>query len=220
MLKRLFDICLSGLVLIILLPFFPPLALALKLTGEGEIFYSQSRMGYRGQTFGLHKFATMLKDSPNLPGGDITVTNDPRLLPLGTFLRKTKINELPQLWNVFKGDMSLVGPRPLTPRNFNMYPLEVQEGIKELKPGITGTGSIVFRDEETIINRSKQPAHACYRDQIAPYKGALELWYRDNYSFCLDMKLLFLTAWVIIFPSSKLHESVLKGLPQKPDYFL
>lgn len=220
MLKRLFDICLSGLVLIILLPFFPPLALALKLTGEGEIFYSQPRMGYRGQTFGLHKFATMLKDSPNLPGGDITVANDPRLLPLGTFLRKTKINELPQLWNVFKGDMSLVGPRPLTPRNFNLYPFEVQDGIKELKPGITGVGSIVFRDEETIINCSKQPANDCYRDQIAPYKGALELWYRDNYSFSLDLKLLFLTAWVIIFPASKLHERALKGLPKKPDYLL
>jgi lipopolysaccharide/colanic/teichoic acid biosynthesis glycosyltransferase len=92
-----------------------PLALLLKLTGEGEVFYIQPRTGKGGKPFGLIKLATMLKDSPNLPGGEVTLANDPRVLPLGRFLRKTKLNELPQLWNIFKGEMSFVGPRPLVP---------------------------------------------------------------------------------------------------------
>lgn len=220
MLKRLLDICISGLVLIILFPFFPPLALALKLTGEGEIFYIQPRVGKAGEHFGLVKFATMLKDSPNLPGGDITVSNDPRLLPLGSFLRKTKINELPQLWNVLKGDMSLVGPRPLTPRNFDMYPSEIRNEIRVMKPGVTGVGSIIFRDEESIIKNSEKPAHDCYREDIAPLKGELEIWYKNNQSLWLDIKLLFLTAWVVFFPSSRVYKNMLKGLPKKPKYFM
>lgn len=217
MLKRMLDICLTGVALVILFLLLPPIALALRLTGEGEIFYIQPRVGKNGEHFGLVKFATMLKNSPNLPGGDITVSNDPRLLPQGKFFRKTKINELPQLWNVFKGDMSLVGPRPLTPKNFSMYPPQIQEEIKTMQPGITGVGSIIFRDEESIINRSEKSAHECYRDDIAPYKGKLELWYKKNRSFWLDIKLLFLTAWTIVFPQSRINESILKGLPERPE---
>ena len=217
MVKRVLDMVLSGFALLILLPFFPLIALPLKLTGEGEIFYVQPRVGKKGRIFGLVKFATMLKDSPNLPGGDITLAGDPRVLPLGHFLRKTKINELPQIWNVLKGDISIVGPRPLTPGNFNAYPREIQREIEDVKPGLTGIGSIVFRDEQSIIARSHKPAKDCYREDIAPYKGELEVWYKENRSLGLDLLLIFLTAWVIFFPGSNLHESLLKGLPQRPD---
>lgn len=216
MLKRLMDIIISGIALIALFLLFPPIALLLKLTGEGEVFYIQKRVGRQGNEFGLIKFATMLKDSPNLPGGDITVADDPRLLPMGRFLRKTKINELPQVWNVFVGDMSLVGPRPLTARNFELYPKSVQDELKEIKPGLTGVGSIFFRDEEKIICKSRKDTIDCYREDIAPYKGELELWYKENRSFMLDIKLMFLTAWVILFPGSNLYEKFLKGLPEPP----
>ena len=97
------------------------------------------------------EFATMLKDSPNIGTGTITVQNDPRVLPIGKFLRKTKINELPQLINVFTGEMSLIGPRPLTSENFSMYPKEAQNTIKKMRPGLSRVGSIIFRNEETLI---------------------------------------------------------------------
>lgn len=214
MLKRTLDIILSGVALIVLFPLLPPIALILRLTGEGEIFYIQPRIGKGGKTFGLIKFATMLKDSPNLPGGDVTLANDPRVLPVGRFLRKTKINELPQLWNVFKGDMSIVGPRPLTPRNFELYPFNIKAEIKSLQPGLTGLGSIVFRDEETIIACSNKPSMECYCEDIAPYKGRLEVWYKKNRTLWIDIMLICLTGWVILFPNSKAHEKVFRKLPE------
>ncbi len=215
--KRLFDLLVSGCVMVLLSPLLLPLSIMLKLTGEGEIFYIQKRVGKGGKLFGLVKFATMLKDSPNLPGGDITTVNDPRLMPLGKFLRKTKLNELPQLWNIFKGDMSLVGPRPLTPRIFAIYPQELQKEICSVQPGLTGLGSIVFRDEEIILAKSGQASEECYRDQIAPYKGSLELWYIKNRSFMLDLKLLLLTAAVVICPGRVNDVKSLRGLPVAPE---
>ncbi len=213
MLKRLLDLIFSGAAMILLSPLLLPIALLLKLTGEGEIFYSQQRVGREEKIFYLMKFATMLKDSPNLPGGDITIENDPRLMPMGKFLRKTKINELPQLWNIFKGEMSLVGPRPLTPRNFEMYPPAVRQEIKLMKPGLTGAGSIYFRDEEAIIAKSGKPALDCYIDDIAPYKGRLELWYKKNQSFCLDLKLILITLLVVIYPGSSVYQKFISDLP-------
>ena len=115
---RFFDIIFSSLALIIFLPIFTLVAVLLRFTGEGEVFYVQQRIGFNGREFGLLKFATMLKDSPNMLGGDITIKNDPRVLPIGRFLRLTKINELPQLINVISGSMSLIGPRPLTKKCF------------------------------------------------------------------------------------------------------
>jgi len=199
-----------------LLPFFPPLALALRLTGEGEVFYIQQRVGLGGNTFGLLKLATMLKDSPNLPGGDVTVEHDPRILPLGGFLRKTKLNELPQLWNVFRGQMSLVGPRPLTPGNFKLYPYAAQEVIKKMKPGLTGIGSVVFRDEEKKLSRADRPPNDYYREVIAPYKGRLEMWYGEHRSLALDFKLVILTILVVLAPGLGSGVQLLKGLPEPP----
>jgi lipopolysaccharide/colanic/teichoic acid biosynthesis glycosyltransferase len=116
---RIFDIVLSFIALIVFLPFGLILAVLLRFTGEGEVFYIQERVGKGGRCFGLLKFATMLKNSPSIGAGDVTVKNDLRVLPVGHFLRKTKLNEVPQLINIIVGDMSVVGPRPQTLKNFD-----------------------------------------------------------------------------------------------------
>lgn len=213
--KRLIDIIISVVVLLILLPLFIPIVILLRLTGEGEIFYFQKRIGLNNEYFYICKFATMLKDSPNLGTGSITLKNDPRLMPMGPFLRKTKINELPQIWNVLNGDMSIVGPRPLVDRTFNAYPSDIRDQIYKVKPGITGIGSIIFRDEETLISNSGEEPHAFYERVVAPYKGQLEMWYQKNASIITDVLIIFLTAWVILFPSSNLAHALFKDLPKK-----
>ena len=212
--KRFLDIIVSLLSLIFLLPIFIPIIIILRLTAEGEVFYFQERYGIYNSKFQIWKFATMLKNSMNMGTGSITLNNDPRVTKIGFFLRKTKINELPQLINILKGDISLVGPRPLVTKTFKAYPDEVQLIIYNVKPGLTGIGSIIFRDEESIISdvRDEDP-HEFYKRVIAPYKGKLEVWYQNNCSFFLDLKLIFLTAWVILFPKSKLYEKWFTDLP-------
>ena len=125
--QRFVDVIFSGIALVLLSPLLLPLIFILRVTGEGEIFFSQNRVGRGGKHFELYKFATMLKDSPNMGTGTVTVKNDPRVLPMGGFLRKTKINELPQLINIFNGDMSVIGPRPQTQRCFDAFPLSSQK---------------------------------------------------------------------------------------------
>ena len=147
-LKRSLDILASALALLILSPVLIPVMIGLKLTGEGYIFYLQERVGYKNRLFHIYKFATMLKDSPNMAGGFITTRRDPRITPMGGFLRKSKINELPQLLNILRGDMSIVGPRPVIQQAFDKYPERIQKVIYNVPPGLTGIGSIVFRDEE------------------------------------------------------------------------
>jgi lipopolysaccharide/colanic/teichoic acid biosynthesis glycosyltransferase len=143
--KRFFDILASLLALVVLSPLLIPITIGLKLTGEGYIWYFQERVGFKNKLFSIYKFATMLKDSPNMAGGLITTKRDPRLTPLGDFLRSTKINELPQLINILNGNMSVVGPRPVMQKSFDAYPIEVQKVIYNVKPGLTGIGSIIFR---------------------------------------------------------------------------
>lgn len=213
--KRIFDVFTSSIALIIASPLLIPIVILLKLTGEGKVFYIQQRVGKNGNLFGLYKFATMLENSPNMAGGDVTSGNDPRVLPMGKFLRKSKINELPQLLNIIFGDMSLVGPRPMTPRNFDYYSEEIKNQIKTLTPGLTGIGSIVFRDEEAILTNSSKPHLECFKDDIAPFKGTLEVWYKNNFGFILDLKLIFLTAWVIVSPKSELVYKWFKDLPKR-----
>ena len=215
LIKRIFDFTLSLIALIILSPFLIPVIILLRLTGEGYIFYYQRRIGYRNKYFDIIKFATMLKNSPNIGTGTITLRNDPRVTPMGNFLRKTKLNELPQIINVLKGDMSLVGPRPLVDNTFNAYPETIRYQVYNSKPGITGIGSIVFRDEEELVSAATIPPHDFYREVIAPYKGALELWYNKKKSFAVDLKIIFLTVWVILFPKSKLIHTVFKDLPER-----
>ncbi|MDH4262409.1 MAG: sugar transferase [Spirochaetia bacterium] len=214
--KRLLDLILSIMAFTLILPLMIPVMLILRFTGEGEVFYLQQRVGKSGKNFGLMKFATMVKNSPNVGGGLLTQKNDPRILPFGKFLRKTKINELPQLINIIKGEMSIVGPRPQAVKHFEVFPEHVKKEIITLTPGLTGIGSIVFRDEETILHESGRPYDDFYNNVIAPYKGELEIWYKKNQSMILDLKLIFLTAWIILSPKSSLYKKILKNLPAVP----
>jgi len=216
--KRFFDIVLSALAIAVILPFMIPVIIGLLLTGEHYIFYFQERIGYKNRPFSIWKFATMLKNSPNLPGGMHTTRKDSRLMPLGGFLRKTKINEIPQLVNIFRGDMSIVGPRPLVRKTFDPYPVHVKERIYNVRPGLTGIGSIVFRDEERLLSETKMEPAQFYAQHISPYKGELELWYQDHLSFRTDFMLVFLTAWVILFPRSELVHKIFRDLPSRPEY--
>ena len=127
--KRLTDIVLSGIAIVVLSPFLIPVVIILKCTGEHYVFYSQKRVGYKNRYFNILKFATMLKNSPNLGTGSITTRNDPRILPMGKFLRKTKINELPQIFNLLLGNMTLVGPRPQMESDFLKFPEHIQQMI-------------------------------------------------------------------------------------------
>ena len=213
--QRLLDIIFSGLALLVLSPLLVPIIIALRLTGEGEVFYVQQRVGRNGKAFGLYKFATMLKNSPSMGTGTVTVKNDPRVLPLGRFLRKTKINELPQLLNIFKGDMSVIGPRPQTQRCFDAFPARSQTEIVKVRPGLSGIGSIVFRDEEELMHASKEPERF-YDEVIMPYKGRLEEWYVANQGLWTYLASIFATAWVVLFPQSDLVWKLFKGLPAPP----
>lgn len=214
--KHLIDLLLALITLIILSPLLIPICIGLLITGEHYIFYFQKRVGYKNKRFQIWKFATMLKASPNLGTGSLTIRNDPRVLPMGKFLRKTKINELPQIINVLIGNMTIVGPRPQMEVDFYKLPEHVQSVIYNAKPGITGIGSIVFRDEEKLITDAKGDKHEYYKQHIAPYKGELEIWYLKNISLYTDLMLIFLTAWVILFPKNHLIYKLFKDLPCKP----
>ena len=211
--KRFFDVLFSLLALIILSPLLVPIIIILKLTGEHEVFYFQERIGLRNKKFNIWKFATMMKNSPNLGTGEITLRNDPRVTKVGRFLRRTKINELPQIINVLRGDMSFVGARPLMQKSFDQYSPEVQSVVYKTRPGITGIGSVIFRDEEKIISESKD-IQATYR-QVFKYKGRVEQWYQEHISFYTDIMILFLTAWCIIFSNSQLVYRVFPSLPKR-----
>ncbi|MCP4204928.1 MAG: sugar transferase [bacterium] len=215
MAKRLLDVALAGTLLLLASPFLLLIMAILAVTGEREVFYRQSRIGRSGRPFRLLKFVTMVKGSSKMGTGTLTIPNDPRVLPVGKFLRKTKINELPQFWNVLTGDMSLVGPRPLAKQDFDCYTEDIQREVVKVRPGLTGVGSIVFRDEEERLAESDLPPLECYRREIAPRKGALEAWYVANQSFFLDLKILALTALVVLAPGSIVHETIL-DLPRTP----
>lgn len=214
--KRIADIFISIFVSLILSPFLIPIVILLKLTAEGEVFYLQERIGFKNYKFKIYKFATMLKNSLEMGTGSITLKNDFRVTTVGKYLRSTKINELPQLYNILKGNISIVGPRPVIEKDWMLYPLSIRYKIYNVKPGLTGIGSIIFRDEESIISAVKdEDPHEFYERVIAPYKGELEIWYQKHISFYLDLKLIFMTAWVILFPNSRLYEKWFKDLPKR-----
>ena len=215
MLIRFFDIIFSTLALICLLPLLLPIIVILRFSGEGEVFYLQERVGRSGKVFSLLKFATMLKNSPSIGAGEITLKNDPRVLPFGQFLRKTKINELPQIFNILSGSVSIVGPRPMVPNTFQKYSKEAQVALNNVKPGLTGVGSIIFRDEEKFLEGKRNPQHF-YDNFIIPYKNKLEIWFTQNMSLKIYFMIIFLTAWVIFFSNSRLPHILLKGLPVSP----
>ena len=215
--QRFFDIIFSGLAILLLAPILVPIIFVLLFTGEGEVFYVQDRVGKNGSIISLYKFATMLKDSEKK--GTITIMNDPRILPFGKFLRKTKINEIPQLINVFIGDMSIIGPRPQTKRCFSAFPHDSQKRIIEVRPGLSGIGSIVFRNEEMMLNESVNHNNF-YDDEIMPFKGLLEEWYVKNNSLKNYFILIFLTIFVVVNSRESMVWKIFKDLPKPPKSLL
>lgn len=218
-LKRIFDLTASAVGLIVLSPLLGVIMLALRFSGEGEVFYLQERIGLGGKPFRIFKFASMLKDSPNIGTRTMTLRGDPRITPVGRYLRITKLNELPQLFNVVRGEMSFVGARPLPRNSFERYSPQVQAKIYSTPPGITGIGSIVFRDEEKLLSLVREEGgdpQEFFASAIYPYKGQLEMWYQKNASFVTDMKILLLTFWQILFPRSGLVFLLFPDLPARP----
>lgn len=220
MAKRTFDLFFSIIGLLIICPIFLFIIIILKFSGEGEIFYLQERLGLNNHPFYIYKFATMLKNSSNIGNKTLTIRNDPRITKVGRILRITKINELPQIINVINGDMSLVGPRPLLVASVAKYSSDVKKVIYRNRPGITGLGSLVFRDEERLVtayNETDKDPSEYYIKYIYPYKGKLELWYYTNQSFIVDFKILFLTFWSLVSSNSELVFNSFKGLPPRPE---
>lgn len=212
--KRSFDILMSLIAILCLSWLLIPIILILLCTGEHEVFYRQQRVGRGGKLFGVLKFATMLKNSEKIGTGLVTTRNDPRVLPFGKFLRKTKLNELPQLFNILGGSMSVVGPRPMVQPDYDAYSEEAKQCYNDITPGLSGIGSIVFRDEEYYISQAKDPM-VFLRSVIQPFKGDLEVWYHQNRNLWVDFLIIFLTAWVVLFPKSELVYKTFPTLPRK-----
>jgi lipopolysaccharide/colanic/teichoic acid biosynthesis glycosyltransferase len=212
-LKRGLDLGMALLALCLLAPVLVIIMCILRCTGEGEVFYRQRRVGFGGKPFRMWKFVTMRKDSPNF--GTITAKNDPRILPFGRILRFTKLNEVPQLLNVITGDMTIVGPRPLTEETFSLYSEDVQKVIVRNRPGVTGIGSVVFRNEEEMLAKCGKALPDYVRTEIAPFKGALEKWYDQRKSLRVDLGIIILTVLAIVWPGNELHYAFFADLPRK-----
>lgn len=193
--KRLFDIISSFFSLLILLPLFLLIAILIKLDSAGPVFFIQKRVGKNFKLFSLYKFRTMVVDTSQR-GLQITSAGDPRITKIGRFLRKTKIDELPQIINVIKGDMSVVGPRPEVLKYVEMFKDDYKYILK-VKPGITDYAAIEFRDEECVLKKFKNPEDG-YIKKVLPLKINLYKRYIKERSLFTDMKLIFLTLWKIV----------------------
>lgn len=197
LIKRLFDVLLSLLAIVVLSPILLVTTIILRFTGEHLVIYRQPRVGKDYKEFSIYKFVTMRSDSEKY--GTITAKNDSRVLPVGKVLRKTKINELPQLFNILFGHMSIVGPRPLVRSEVDMYHDEVRSLVyADNQPGLTGMGSLFFRDEDELIDAIGKDPEIAYRQDIMPIKGVLEAWYREHKSFVIDLRIVLLTAWAVL----------------------
>ena len=201
--KRLLDISAAGLGLLALAPFFALIAIWIKRDSPGPVFYRGPRYGKGGRTFGILKFRTMREEPESYQGPRVTAEDDPRVTPLGKWLRDSKINELPQLWNVLKGEMSLVGPRPEDPEIGQTWPREAWSEILSVRPGITSPASVLYRDEETML-KAGQVMHT-YMEYVAPSKMRLDQLYVRNRSFWLDLDILFWTS-LILLPKAGEHK--------------
>jgi lipopolysaccharide/colanic/teichoic acid biosynthesis glycosyltransferase len=191
--KRIFDLIVSIFGLIFFSPFFLITSILIKADDKGPILFKQKRVGKYGRIFILYKFRTM-KESDSLKEGNFEPGNISRITKVGKVLRRTKIDELPQLFNILKGDMSFVGPRPEVEKWVAVYP-ERWKRILSVKPGITDNSSIVFRDEENILSTSKDPERT-YREVILPKKLDMYEYYVENNSFFNDLKLIFKTIYL------------------------
>ena len=193
--KRSFDLILSLLGLIVLAPVFAAVAVAIKIESAGPVFYRGLRAGRYGKAFRIFKFRTMVEDADKI-GGPSSSADDPRITRVGNFLRRYKLDELPQLLNVLKGEMSLVGPRPEVLQEVLLY-TEEEKRLLEVRPGITDWASIRFRNEGEILRGSADP-HAAYREKIRPEKIRLGLEYVERRSFLTDCKIIVRTLKAIL----------------------
>lgn len=214
---RFFDILLSLLGLLILFPLILFFSLLLRFTGEKKIFFYQERIGYKEKKFKLIKFATMLENSPNIGTKNITLLHDQRVLPVGKFLRKYKINEITQLFNILKGDMTMVGPRPLTKDIFNMYDSKTKKILTKVKPGLTGVASIFFRDEEIFF--LKKHDIKLYKKLITPYKAKLEKWFVKNKNLKIYFVCILITLIIIFFDIKNPLKLFFNDLPKPKNFF-
>ena len=216
---RIFDLVFSTILLVTLIPLIIILYPILKITGEGEVFYLQERVGLGGSKFKVIKFATMMKNSMQIGAGSITVANDPRILPVGKILRKTKINELPQFINVFKGEMSLIGPRPHAEIDLKGVKKDKLDKILTSRPGLSGIASIIFRNEDLILH-DHSDGRTFYDNILAPYKADLEIWYIDNRNIYLYLLLILLTFFTVLGLKQKIIFKIFRTLPPIPDKLL
>lgn len=214
---RTLDILFSLLAVLLLSPVLALVTLVLLCTGEHQVLYRQIRVGRQDRPFNLLKFASMKKDS-EMSGGLLTTENDSRVLPFGRFLRATKLNELPQLFNVLCGDMSVIGPRPQVKAHYDFYNAHVKAKLATVRPGLSGSGSIVFRNEQALYDGSAENADDLYEQKIAPYKGEAEAWYVDNYSIKNYLKLILLTIEAVIRPGSMQYTRWLENFPEPPEH--
>lgn len=194
--KRTFDFVASLMGLFILMPLLVVIGVWIKIDSRGPIFFRQVRVGRNGKLFRIHKFRSMRLESENK--GKLTVgANDSRITRSGSFIRKYKIDELPQLIDVLKGDMSLVGPRPEVPEYIAFYPLEIKNRVLSVKPGITDNASILMVDENEILAKYDDP-HLGYVTEVLPIKQKMYLEYVKNQSFLGDLKIILKTIWKIV----------------------
>ncbi|MEO8807259.1 MAG: sugar transferase [Burkholderiaceae bacterium] len=195
MYKRLFDLLGAGVGLVLLSPLLLSIALWIKLDSRGPVFFRQQRVGRFGALFRIHKFRSMREDAP-LVGPQITVGADPRITRAGHFLRRTKLDELPQLLDVLAGTMSLVGPRPEVPRYVAMYPIAMRDKVLSVRPGITDPASIEYRDESMLLARAADPERV-YVEQIMPAKLRCAAEYVDHMSVINDVRLIGATLRIL-----------------------
>lgn len=199
--KRLLDLVLALPAALLLLPLTAALALAVKLDSPGPALFRQRRVGRGGRPFTIYKLRTMVARAPEL-GPGLTAGGDPRITRLGRFLRRTKLDELPQLWNVLRGDMSLVGPRPEVPEYVARYPAELRAKVLSVRPGITADAALEFLDEEGELRHAPDP-EAWYLERILPRKLELYARYVDRWTLRGDLMTILRTAVAVVRPRSK-----------------
>ena len=197
--KRIFDLLLAGLALLLLSPFLLVVGLLVKLSCRGPAFFSQTRIGLDGKPFRLWKFRTMVLGAEQ-QGGQLTAAGDPRVSGVGRWLRRFKIDELPQVWNVLIGDMSFVGPRPEVPRYVNINN-PIWRSILRVRPGITGLASLIYRNEDSVLAGSADP-ELRYLEFVLPDKLNLSLPYVCQASLWLDVKLILATVRLVLLPAA------------------
>lgn len=197
--KRLMDVVCSSLALLLTFPVFILIAIAVRLSSPGPVLFRQKRVGKGGMVFDILKFRSMVVDAPEC-GPEITRSGDQRVTGVGAILRRTKLDELPQLWNVIRGDMSLVGPRPETPRYVAMY-TDDQRQVLSVLPGLTDPASITYRHEEAVLGRETDPERF-YIEYLMPHKLALNRQYLSNVSLRNDVRLIWRTVRAIFRASA------------------